>query len=57
MLVGEDVNAAMIGLQVIDLLAEDKGPKVFAEKFDDIEGFAEARFVAREAVEMLVRIL
>ena len=56
-LVCENVDATVIGLQVIDLFAKDKSPEVFAEEFDDVESFAKARFVAREAVEKLVRII
>lgn len=36
--VGEDVDAAVVGLEVVDLLAEEEGPEVFAEEFDRVEG-------------------
>lgn len=36
--VGEDVDAAVVGFEVVDLLAEEEGPEVFAEELDCGEG-------------------
>ena len=34
----EDVDAAVVCFQVVDLLAEEEGPEVFAEEFYAVEG-------------------
>lgn len=40
---------AVVRLQVVNVLAKDEGPEVFAEKLDDIEGVVEAGAVAGES--------
>lgn len=47
--VGEDVDAAVVGLEVVDLLLEDEHPEVLADELDGVEGVVEAGAVAREA--------
>ena len=47
--VGEDVDAAVVGFEVVDLLAEEEGPEVFAEEFYAVEGGGGAWGVAGEA--------
>lgn len=47
--VRQHVDAAVVGLEVVDLLLEDEGPEVLAEELDDVERVVEARPVAREA--------
>lgn len=37
-LVRQDEDAAVVGFQVVDLLAEEQGPEVFADEFDAVEG-------------------
>lgn len=49
--VGEDVDAAMVGFEVVDLLAEEQHPEVFAEKLDAVERGCGTRRIAREATE------
>lgn len=39
----------MVGLQVVDLFAEDELPEVFAEEFYYVEGVCEAGAVAGES--------
>lgn len=46
--IGEDVDAAVVSFEVVDLLAEEEGPEVFAEEFDAIEGGGRAGGVAGE---------
>ena len=41
--VGEDVDAAVVGFEVVDLLAEEEGPEIFAEELDCGEGGGGAR--------------
>lgn len=48
--VGQHVDAAVVGLEIVDLLLENEGPEVFAEELDDVESVVEARAVAGEAV-------
>lgn len=40
----------MICLEVVNVLAKDERPQVFAEKFDYVEGVVEAGSIARESV-------
>lgn len=47
--VGQDVDAAVVCFQVVDLLAEEEGPEVFAEEFYAVEGGGGAGGVAGEA--------
>lgn len=47
--VGEDVDSAVVCLEVVYVFAEDEGPEVFAEEFDDVEGVVEAGAVAGES--------
>ena len=37
---------AVICLEVVNVLAEDEGPEVFAEKFDNVESIVKARTVS-----------
>ena len=48
--VGQDVDAAVVRLEVVDLLAEDQHPQVLAHELDGVEGVVEARAVAGEPV-------
>lgn len=48
---GVCVTYAMVCLEVVDVFAEDEGPEVFAEEFDDVEGVVEAGAVAGESEE------
>jgi hypothetical protein len=45
-IVGEDVDAAVVGLEVVDLLAEEERPEIFAQELDAVEGCCGARCVA-----------
>jgi hypothetical protein len=47
--IGQDEDAAVVGLEVVDLLAEEDEPEVFAEEFDDIEGGLRAGGVGGES--------
>lgn len=47
----------MVGLEVVDLFAEDEHPKVFAEEFDGVEGICEAGAVEGEPVRVGVSML
>lgn len=40
----------MICLEVVDVLAEDERPQIFAKKLDDIERIVESRPVSREPI-------
>jgi len=44
----------MIGLQVINLLPKDDGPKVLAHKLDNVKRIIHARPIAREALHEAV---
>lgn len=44
---------AVVRLQVVNVLAKDEGPEVFAEELDDVEGVVEARAVAGESAMKL----
>ena len=48
--VGEHIDAAVIGLEVVDLLLEDERPEILADKFYRVKGVVEARAVAGESV-------
>lgn len=47
----------MVGLEVVDLFAEDEHPKVFAEEFDGVEGICAAGAVEGEPVRVGVSML
>ena len=46
----------MVRFQVVDLLAEDEHPEVFAEEFDYVESVCEAGSVAGESISVIVSI-
>lgn len=48
--VGQDVDAPVVRLEVVDLLPEEEGPEVFAEEFDGVERGGGARGGAGYAV-------
>lgn len=48
-IIGQNVDSAVVRLQVVNVLAKDEGPEVFAEELDDVEGVVEARAVAGES--------
>lgn len=48
--VGQNVDAAVVRLEVVDLLAEDQHPQILAHELDGVEGVVEARAVAGEPV-------
>jgi hypothetical protein len=50
-LVRQDEDAAVVGFQVVDLLAEEQGPEVFADEFDAVEGGLRAWAVGAETIE------
>lgn len=47
--VRQDVDAAVVGLEVVDLFPEDEGPEVLADELYGVEGVVEARAVCGEA--------
>jgi hypothetical protein len=47
--ISQDVDAAVVRLEIIDLLAEDEHPEVLAEELDDIESIRESRPIGRES--------
>ena len=49
-IIREHVHAAVVGLEVVDLLLEDEHPEVLAHEFDSVERVVEAWAVAREAM-------
>ena len=49
-LVRQDEDAAVVGFQIVDLLAEEQGPEVFADEFDAVEGCLRAWAVGAETV-------
>lgn len=49
--VGEHIDAAVIGLEVVDLLLEDERPEILADKFYRVKGVVEARAVAGESLD------
>jgi hypothetical protein len=40
----------VVCLEIVNVLAKDEGPKVFAEKLDYVEGVVEAGPIAGESV-------
>lgn len=48
--VGQDVDSAVVGFEVVDGFAVEQGPEVFAEEFNGIKGSEGAGFVGGEAV-------
>lgn len=46
---------AVVRLQVVNVLAKDEGPEVFAEELYDVEGVVEARAVAGESAIFFVK--
>jgi hypothetical protein len=48
--VGQHVNATVVGFEVIDLFAEEEGPEVFAEELYYVEGGRWAGCVAGESI-------
>ena len=50
-LVRQDEDAAVVGFQVVDLLAEEQGPEVFADEFDAVEGCLRAWAVGAETMK------
>lgn len=42
----------MVCLEVVNVFAEEEGPKIFAEKLYDVEGIVEAGAVAGESVSL-----
>lgn len=49
--VRQDVDAAVVGLEVVNLLLEDEGPQVLAQELDHVERVVEAGAVAGEAAQ------
>lgn len=47
--IGEYIDASVVGLEVVDLLLEHQGPEILAQELDHIEGIVEAWPVSREA--------
>lgn len=55
--VGQDEDSSVVGFQVVDLFAEEKGPEVFADEFDAVEGRCWAGAVGAESALLLVWVL
>jgi hypothetical protein len=49
----QDVDAPMVRFQVVDLLAEDEHPEVFAEELYGVEGVGEAGAVFGKPIFVL----
>jgi hypothetical protein len=49
-IVCEDVDATVIGFEVINLLSEEERPEIFAQKFDAVERCCWSRCVSGESV-------
>jgi hypothetical protein len=49
-IVREDVDATVIGFEVINLLSKEERPEIFAQKFDAVERCSWSRCVSGESV-------
>jgi hypothetical protein len=46
----------MVGFEIVNLLLEEDGPKVFAEEFDNVQVVEKAGTVARESGEVVSNV-